>query len=138
MQACSLLKRSVSCGMNYSKDQQKVHLKRNITVSFTNLVLSGRYEEEFIEHRMNQLQSFVDRMCRHPVLSQSEVIYPEALFLGLSLGIMTGLESLFVVHRRKKMEKWEKKSREGSPSGRVTLYSNNSAGQTIGHRICVS
>ena len=22
---------------------------------------------------MNQLQSFVDRMCRHPVLSQSEV-----------------------------------------------------------------
>ena len=35
--------------------------------------LSGRYEEEFIEHRMNQLQSFVDRVCRHPVLSQSEV-----------------------------------------------------------------
>jgi len=33
----------------------------------------GRYEEEFIEHRMNQLQSFVDRMCRHPVLAQSEV-----------------------------------------------------------------
>ena len=35
--------------------------------------IQGRYEEEFIEHRMNQLQSFVDRMCRHPVLSQSEV-----------------------------------------------------------------
>ena len=34
---------------------------------------AGRYEEEFIEHRMNQLQSFVDRVCRHPVLSQSEV-----------------------------------------------------------------
>ena len=33
----------------------------------------GRYEEEFIEHRMNQLQSFVDRVCHHPVLSQSEV-----------------------------------------------------------------
>ena len=89
MQACSLLKRSVSCGMNYRKNQQKVHLKRNITVSFTNLVLSGRYEEEFIEHRMNQLQSFVDRMCRHPVLSQSEVIYPEPLFFGHSLGNMT-------------------------------------------------
>ena len=37
-----------------------------------NLIL-GRYEEDFIEHRMNQLQSFVDRVCRHPVLSQSEV-----------------------------------------------------------------
>jgi len=35
--------------------------------------IQGRYEEEFIEHRMNQLQSFVDRMCRHPVLAQSEV-----------------------------------------------------------------
>ena len=33
----------------------------------------GRYEEEFIEHRMNQLQSFVDRVCHHPILSQSEV-----------------------------------------------------------------
>lgn len=35
--------------------------------------IQGRYEEEFIEHRMNQLQSFVNRMCRHPVLGQSEV-----------------------------------------------------------------
>jgi sorting nexin-9/18/33 len=35
--------------------------------------IQGRYEEEFIEHRMNQLQSFVDRMCKHPVLSSSEV-----------------------------------------------------------------
>ena len=36
-------------------------------------LILGRYEEDFIEHRMNQLQSFVDRVCRHPVLSQSEV-----------------------------------------------------------------
>ena len=34
---------------------------------------SGRYEDEFIEHRMMQLQSFVDRVCRHPILAQSEV-----------------------------------------------------------------
>ena len=33
----------------------------------------GRYEDEFIEHRMNQLQSFVNRICTHPILSQSEV-----------------------------------------------------------------
>ena len=38
-----------------------------------NYFISGRYEEEFIEHRMNQLQSFVNRMCRHPILSQSDV-----------------------------------------------------------------
>jgi sorting nexin-9/18/33 len=35
--------------------------------------IQGRYEDEFIEHRMNQLQSFVDRICTHPILSQSEV-----------------------------------------------------------------
>ena len=36
-------------------------------------IFIGRYEDEFIEHRMMQLQSFVDRVCRHPILSQSEV-----------------------------------------------------------------
>ena len=34
---------------------------------------AGRYEKEFLDHRMYQLQSFIDRVCRHPVLSQSEV-----------------------------------------------------------------
>nr|CAD7592365.1 unnamed protein product [Timema genevievae] len=33
----------------------------------------GRYEENFIEHRRVQLQNFVNSVCRHPVLSQSEV-----------------------------------------------------------------
>ncbi|XP_041782620.1 sorting nexin lst-4 isoform X2 [Anopheles merus] len=31
--------------------------------------ISGRYDEEFVEHRRVQLQEFVDWMCRHPVLS---------------------------------------------------------------------
>lgn len=35
--------------------------------------ISGRYEESFVEHRRVQLQEFVDWMCRHPVLSASEV-----------------------------------------------------------------
>nr|CAD7409950.1 unnamed protein product [Timema poppensis] len=35
--------------------------------------ISGRYEENFIEHRRVQLQNFVNSVCRHPVLSQSEV-----------------------------------------------------------------
>ena len=33
----------------------------------------GRFEEDLIEHRRIQLQSFADRICRHPVLSTSEV-----------------------------------------------------------------
>ncbi|XP_075219243.1 sorting nexin 33-like protein SH3PX1 isoform X2 [Lycorma delicatula] len=35
--------------------------------------ISGRYEEQFIEHRKNQLQAFVDAVCRHPVLSRCAV-----------------------------------------------------------------
>lgn len=35
--------------------------------------ISGRYQEEFIEHRKNQLQSWVNRISRHPVLSQCDV-----------------------------------------------------------------
>jgi len=35
--------------------------------------VTGRYEEEFIEGRMRQLQMWVDRMVRHPVISTSSV-----------------------------------------------------------------
>lgn len=35
--------------------------------------ISGRYEEQFIEHRRIQLQKFVDYLCNHPVLSSCEV-----------------------------------------------------------------
>lgn len=35
--------------------------------------VSGRYEEQFIEHRRIQLQEFINYMCRHPVLSTCEV-----------------------------------------------------------------
>ncbi|XP_046425558.1 sorting nexin lst-4 [Neodiprion pinetum] len=35
--------------------------------------ISGRYEEQFIEHRRTQLQEFVDYVCRHPVLCRSRV-----------------------------------------------------------------
>ncbi|XP_008554974.1 sorting nexin-18 [Microplitis demolitor] len=35
--------------------------------------ISGRYDEQFIEHRRTQLQEFVDYVCRHPILSRSRV-----------------------------------------------------------------
>lgn len=35
--------------------------------------ISGRYEEQFIEHRRAQLQQFVDWVCRHPILSKCDV-----------------------------------------------------------------
>jgi len=36
--------------------------------------ISGRYEEHFIERRKNQLQVFIDWVCRHPVLNRCEVL----------------------------------------------------------------
>lgn len=35
--------------------------------------VTGRFEEDLIEHRRIELQSFADRICRHPVLASSEV-----------------------------------------------------------------
>ncbi|XP_055996699.1 sorting nexin-33-like isoform X3 [Ostrea edulis] len=35
--------------------------------------ISGRYEDDFVSERMRQLQLWVDRIVRHPVISQSEV-----------------------------------------------------------------
>ncbi|XP_042211753.1 sorting nexin-18-like isoform X3 [Homarus americanus] len=37
--------------------------------------ISGRFEEDLIEYRMTMLQSWVDRICRHPVISQCEVFH---------------------------------------------------------------
>lgn len=37
------------------------------------IIYLGRYEEHFIERRKQQLQAFVDAVCRHPVLSRSWV-----------------------------------------------------------------
>ncbi|XP_047741018.1 sorting nexin-18 isoform X2 [Hyalella azteca] len=35
--------------------------------------ISGRFEDDLIEYRMTMLQSWIDRICRHPVLSQCAV-----------------------------------------------------------------
>lgn len=37
-------------------------------------VSSGRFEEDFIRSRMEQLQVWMSWMCCHPVVSQSEVL----------------------------------------------------------------
>ncbi|BFZ15586.1 hypothetical protein BsWGS_18625 [Bradybaena similaris] len=37
--------------------------------------VTGRYEEEFIQERMRQLQGWVNRMVRHPVISRSDVFH---------------------------------------------------------------
>ncbi|KAK4304005.1 hypothetical protein Pmani_024025 [Petrolisthes manimaculis] len=37
--------------------------------------ISGRFEDDLIEYRMTMLQSWVDRICRHPVIAQCEVFH---------------------------------------------------------------
>lgn len=36
-------------------------------------VLVGRFDDDFIRMRMEGLQAWMTRMCRHPIVSQSEV-----------------------------------------------------------------
>ncbi|XP_023647563.2 sorting nexin-9a isoform X2 [Paramormyrops kingsleyae] len=36
--------------------------------------VTGRFEEEFIKLRMERLQGWMTRMCRHPIVSDSEVL----------------------------------------------------------------
>ncbi|KAK3101901.1 hypothetical protein FSP39_007184, partial [Pinctada imbricata] len=36
--------------------------------------IAGRYEDDFVSERMRYLQLWMDRMVRHPVISQSEVL----------------------------------------------------------------
>jgi len=35
--------------------------------------VTGRFDEDLIEHRRIEIQSFADRICRHPILAHSEV-----------------------------------------------------------------
>ena len=41
---------------------------------FIPLYLSGRYGEEFVAKRQEKLQRWSNRIARHPVLSQCEVV----------------------------------------------------------------
>lgn len=37
------------------------------------VLAAGRFEEEFIKMRMERLQAWLTRMCRHPVISESDL-----------------------------------------------------------------
>ncbi|RXG69391.1 Sorting nexin-18 [Armadillidium vulgare] len=37
-------------------------------------LLTGRFEDDLIEYRMTMLQSWIDRICHHPVLGQCDVL----------------------------------------------------------------
>ena len=70
---------------------------------------------------MNQLQSFVDRMCRHPVLSQSEVGW-NSLWL---IWLWPGVEPFPSLHGWKALEKWEEKGWKGkAPHKLLTTLSD--------------
>ncbi|MEQ2162831.1 hypothetical protein GOODEAATRI_023937 [Goodea atripinnis] len=49
--------------------QQVITSSRHVNMSST----FCRFDEDFIRIRMERLQAWMTRMCRHPVVSQSEV-----------------------------------------------------------------
>lgn len=62
--------------------------------------LAGRFEEEFIKMRMERLQAWMTRMCRHPVVSESEVFQQFLNFRDEKVGpfVMTVVDHLEKCH----------------------------------------
>lgn len=62
--------------------------------------LAGRFEEEFIKMRMERLQAWMTRMCRHPVISESEVFQQFLNFRDEKVGhfVMIILEDIENYH----------------------------------------
>lgn len=36
---------------------------------------AGRFEDDFVNQRLRQLQLWMDRMCKHPVVAHSKVFH---------------------------------------------------------------
>ena len=72
--------------------------------------MSGRYEEDLIDHRKHILQLWVNKICRHPVLSQSEVSEWDEERRNNNRSDVAALHQL---HRRERMEEWQEEGREG-------------------------
>ncbi|CAN7951153.1 unnamed protein product [Ixodes pacificus] len=49
------------------------HCSRQLRAPCGDVLVPGRYQDNFIEHRMAKLQLWVNRICQHPVMSQSSV-----------------------------------------------------------------
>ena len=45
-----------------------------IQINVISGIFTGRYEDDFINERMRQLQFWIDRMCRHPTIAQSDCL----------------------------------------------------------------
>uniref|UniRef100_G3QM28 Sorting nexin n=1 Tax=Gorilla gorilla gorilla TaxID=9595 RepID=G3QM28_GORGO len=54
--------------------------------------VTGRFEEEFIKMRMERLQAWMTRMCRHPVISESEVFQQFLNFRDEKVGHCINME----------------------------------------------
>lgn len=51
------------------------------------LLLAGRFEDEFIKMRMERLQAWMTRMCRHPVICECEVFQQFLNFRDEKVGL---------------------------------------------------
>lgn len=62
------MRESETC-LEESKWPTRIEKHRRVTAAS----FAGRFEEEFIKMRMERLQGWMSRMCRHPIVSSSEV-----------------------------------------------------------------
>ena len=61
--------------MTYHDKSNKTENLKLIQNCINEFNISGRFEDDLIEYRMTMLQSWIDRICRHPIISQCEVFH---------------------------------------------------------------
>ncbi|KAE9415008.1 hypothetical protein Angca_009901, partial [Angiostrongylus cantonensis] len=78
--------------------------------------VSGRYEDELIDHRKHILQLWVNKICRHPVLSHSEDEYVGGNFFNC---VTVPQSSLDIGHVERQMDKFQRSVKTTEDAMRV-------------------
>ncbi|ETN84707.1 PX domain protein [Necator americanus] len=78
--------------------------------------VSGRYEDDLIDHRKHILQLWVNKICRHPVLSQSEDEYVGGNFFNC---VTVPQSPLDIGHVERQVEKFQRSVKTSEDAMRV-------------------
>ena len=72
-----------------------VGLKLKLVSELLLFFIQGRFEDDFVAERMRQLQLWIDRLCRHPVVHHSNVLHHFLTCTDDKVGIIANLCLVF-------------------------------------------
>ena len=62
------------------------------------LTIIGRFDEEFVQERMRWLQLWIDRLCQHPIIANSEVLQHFLTCTDIKVIILSVLFIKSIIH----------------------------------------